>query len=300
MNMNELKIATVEELAGVLGFESAEIKSIAENLRPHYYFKQIEKNGKKRLCCVPFGKFRAIQKKLNRNILQKIKLPNIIIGGVPGYSVTANAEMHARKDVVITTDIKDYFPSISSGRVKQMFLNLGASEEVSGVLTGLTTCEGKLPQGFSTSVTIANLVARSMAKRFIGLCSKYGFVCSIWVDDITVSGDFRLSQFEDLIKIIIRQEGFQVKDEKTKVMTKDERQIVTKLTVNHKVNIAKSKKRELRSLIYRCLKYGPKTQTILELDAFRRSLAGKIASAAGINKNTGDKLQQNFNHIIWQ
>jgi hypothetical protein len=53
-------------------------------------------------------------------------------------------------------------------------------------------------------------------------------------------------------------------------------------------------------LIYRCKKYGPQTQTELNLDSFKRSLAGKIVNIAVINKNAGNKLQQGFNQIMWK
>src|SRR5690606_10788268 len=97
-------------------------------------------------------------KRIQKNILLKIDLPNYAFGAVKGKDNVDNAKQHQGKKYKFTTDLKDFFPSITNKAVNEMFVSQGFSHKVSGLLTKLTTYKGKIPQGAPTSSTLANLV----------------------------------------------------------------------------------------------------------------------------------------------
>jgi RNA-directed DNA polymerase len=154
--------------------------------------------------------------------------------------------MHLCKELVIAMDVKDFFPSVTTQRVTAIFGRLGMSPEVCGILTKLTTWNGQLPQGAPTSTDLANLALAKVDARISGLCRTQGFAYSRYVDDITVSGNAKLAGFKNLLARIIEEEGFKVKHEKTELMPRHKRQLVTKVIVNQKLNLAREKRQRIR------------------------------------------------------
>ena len=57
------------------------------------------------------------------HILQKLDFPSFYHGGIKGRSVKTNAKSHLRSRYVLATDLKDFFPSISTGMVRATFQN---------------------------------------------------------------------------------------------------------------------------------------------------------------------------------
>lgn len=295
-----LNVNTVEELAISLSTSKNMLEALANNLNKYYKTKRIFKNGKRRLIDEPQGDLKKVQKLINKNLLQGIKLPDTIQGSRKKGSIRKNAEMHVGQKIVGNLDIKDFFPSIKSTRVKEVFERLGCSSAVSELLTKLTTWKGRLPQGVSTSSAIANLMLLGMERRFRNLCNIHGIRYSFYVDDIAISGNQRVEKLKNLFCKIIRQEGFQINPDKIKFQDRSKRQMVTKLIVNRKPNVPKEYRRRLRAIIYNCRKYGPSTQTRNNTEAFKMHLAGKISYVLSINKEAGLKLREEFQKIDWE
>jgi hypothetical protein len=146
-------------------------------------------------------------------------------------------------------DIKDCFPSIDSQRVRGVFEALGFSGDALSVLTKLTTWDFQLPQGPPTSPAIANLALANLDRRQLGVAAKHGFAYSRFVDDIASSGGYRLRKVRNLQERIIKSEGFAIKplkDGQKKLMYREEdRQQLTGLVLNQKVNLPREKRSEI-------------------------------------------------------
>ena len=99
--------------------------------------------------------------------------PSIMQGGVSGKSPKSNAQIHTQQDLVLTLDIRDFFPSIRYSRIFDLFIGTGVSPEVSKVLTRITTYNYHLAQGFPTSSTLANLILAKILPRVTNLCEQY-------------------------------------------------------------------------------------------------------------------------------
>jgi hypothetical protein len=188
-------------------------------------------------------------------------------------SIVTNALPHARQRVVINIDLKDFFPTISYGRVKGFFVSLGYAEKVAAPLALICTDaerdkievdgqtwnvargDRRLPQGAPTSPAIANLIANRLDRRLVGAARKHGFTYTRYADDMTFSGDAgpRSKDVRQLlwqVRKIAEAEGFAFNDKKTRVMGSGTRQDVTGLVVNARPAVARHERRRFRAWLH--------------------------------------------------
>jgi RNA-directed DNA polymerase len=242
------KILTKRDLAKLIGVRPRELDHILDRLQYYYRPKTRRKpDGKVRTLYVPHGKLKEIQKSIKAEILDKVSWASTVHGGVRRRSILTNARAHVGQAVVFTMDVKDCFPSIGPERVLRIFKSMGFEDEASDVLTILTTWKFQLPQGAPTSTALANLALAPIDARISGLAADQGFSYTRYVDDITVSGGWRLLKFRRLLVRIVECEGFCVKPSKVETMDMGQRQVVTKLVVNGKVNLPREKRDGIRS-----------------------------------------------------
>lgn len=282
-----------EDFFNFLEVDKAIIKNIINNT-DHYYKSFVKnKNGKKRRFHEAKEDLKKVQNVILKKILEEINLPKSMIGAVKGGSTKKNAELHKNKDFIIKLDIKDFFPSITPGRVFKLFNSLGFSKEISRLLVKLTTRWSELPQGVCTSNYIACLILRKMEKRFNKLCSEYGFTYSFYVDDITFSGNKKIKNFKNLLKRIVVDEGFKLKIKKEGMMSWDGRQEINNLIVNSGVtSVPKEKRKVIRAKIHNLSK-----NNNLSMKQ-KKSLYGEISYIKYINKAMGEKLLKDYNTKI--
>ena len=300
--MNQkLDITSTEQLAMKLVIDEETLIEISNNTDKYIHHKIISKENKRRTLVVPNGELKHILKFLNIKVLQKIELPAVIKGGRKNMSIYKNAKLHCGQKAVATLDVKDFFPSISSNRVYHALIGAGFTEIVADLLVKLSTYKGRLPLGFPTSSSLANLVIIPMAHRLQKLADQHNLKCSFWVDDITISGSMRVGKLRNLINKIVTQEGFKINEKKgIKLMENNKPQIVTKLSVNStKPKVMKEYRKNLRSLLRHCVTQGPASQTNDCLKKFKRSLLGKISFVKSIDETRGIKLQRQFDRINW-
>jgi len=273
-------MSSKKELARALGTNPRELDLILNRLPRFYRPKKVpKKDGNLRTLLIPDGRLKEIQRGIRSAIFSSLRWPSSVQGGVRGRSVRTNAAHHVGKPLVVSVDVKDFFPSVTPKRVFSIFARLGATAEVAGILTKLTTWNHQLPQGAPTSTDLANLALARVDTRIAGFCRQHGFAYSRYVDDITVSGALRLTKFKNLLLRIIQEEGFMVKAEKTEIMPADTRQLVTKVVVNRQINLPKEKRQQLR--IEAIEEGSPKPSP---------SLKGRIDWLGYLNPEAADKI----------
>lgn len=196
-------------------------------------------------------------------VFKAVYTPNKSVNGfVEGRSVVSNAKIHSGHHYVFNTDLEDFFPSIKQARVwkRLQFPPFNLSIEVANVVAGLC-CHGNsdgsncvLPQGAPTSPLLTNAICDNLDRRLNGVARRFGLHYSRYADDITFSsmhnvyqkdGEFRT----ELIRVITDQ-GFKINKKKTRLQRNDERQEVTGLIVNDKVNIARKYVRDIRCILF--------------------------------------------------
>jgi RNA-directed DNA polymerase len=277
---------TTAELAKLLAVGPFEIDGVLSKLSQFYRSYRIPKsNGDSRLLQVPDGQLKLLQQKVKTHILDLISPLDCVHGGVSYRSVKTNAIQHVGKEIVFALDVKNFFPSVDAGMVKAIFEALGFGSEAAGSLAKITTRNQQLPQGAPTSTGLANLAMTRVDVRLARLVACNGFAYTRYVDDLTLSGSLRLLDFRRLIVRIVEEEGFHVNPQKLRTMHSGERQIVTGLVVNTKLNIPREQRREIRRNVLMFSRYGEQQQA-----AMRASVRGKLSWVSSVNSALAYKL----------
>jgi retron-type reverse transcriptase len=117
-----------------------------------------------------------------------------------------------------------------------------------------------LPQGAPTSPTLTNVVCHKLDIRLNGVAKKFGLRYSRYADDITFSSMHdvykRDGEFIKEINRIIQDQGFEIKESKTRLQKTGYRQEVTGLVVNENANVQQRYIKQLRMWLYYWEKYG--------------------------------------------
>ncbi len=250
LNPTRFSVCNADELASLLKTETKQIEWVLSRLETLYYRKdRIKEDGSKRTLWIPRPPLRPLQDKIKTEILAKVPLPNCVQGGVRKCSIMTNANHHVGKPVLSTMDISKCFPSITVGKVRRVFEELGFSGDALSIVAKLTTWKFQLPQGPPTSPRIADLVLANLDRRQLGVAKQHGFTYTRYVDDMAASGGKRLRKVRNLQERIVKEEGFSIKplkDGQKKLMYRDQdRQQLPGLVVNKKINLAREKRKEI-------------------------------------------------------
>lgn len=266
---------------------------------PRYIHHEIEKKRPKKSILIegaddpPVTKMRLISepcpglKVLHRYILRMILNPAkdclmpCAHGCVEGRSTVTNATPHVGARLKIHMDLKDFFPTITTPRIYGLYhTTFGYGTKLAWLLSNLSACNGSLPQGAATSPMIANLIATPMDRRIVWLANAMGAYYTRYVDDLTfsfrryVSGS-SVARFVDAIRKIVAKQGFRVNEEKTSVVTRKGRMVVTGVVVNSKASIPIWFRRNLRAAIHQLKRFGGDESEIL----------GRLAYVQGVCKS---------------
>lgn len=292
-------------LADFLGLKGNELQRLIKEKDNYYHGFYIPKsNGGRRLISAPVDYLKAIQRKILRNVLERVPLHLSANGFRRERSIITNAESHLSQEIVIKIDLKDFFPSITFQRVKGVYISLGYPEKVAEALAELSTYKGRLPMGAPTSPYLSNIVATHLDKRFTSLSKKIGFRYSRYADDLAFSStDRTFTRYIPFFKKIIEDEGFGVNEEKIVIARKGGQQKITGVVVNKKINIDRKECKRLRAVLHNCLngnlKEGMKKWGASSLGEFKNILSGHINFVRMLNKEKGERLLEGFRRISW-
>ncbi len=299
----------------------------------HYHYKWIPKrHGDYRLIESPKPRLSAIQTRILREILDLIPTHEAAHGFRRGRSCLTYVAPHVGKLVVLRMDLHNFFGSIPFARINALFKTLGYPEETAKYLAGLCTnrlparvalkipgadpgfvlpwpeCkklnERHLPQGAPTSPALANLCALHLDFRLAALASKVNADYTRYADDLAFSGNEgvrrKIGDLSTTIAAIALAEGFEVNFRKTRAMHKSDRQILTGIVVNERVNMQRNEYDRLKATLYNCLRFDPDSQNREGHRDFQAHLLGRVNHLKNLNQRRGAKLQALLERVEWQ
>lgn len=274
--LNLINAIAIDELGG--SFSPFTMKQLNYYCRTSYkpqkryrkFYIPKKSGGKPREILAPCPTLKAILHYLNI-ILKSTYVPsNHAMGFIKGRSVRDNAALHVGKNYVFNTDLKDFFPSISQYRVCKnlQYAPFNFSDELAKLIAGLCCVvdgkgkdyKGYLPQGSPCSPIITNIVCQKLDKKLSALARKYNLTYTRYADDITFSSMHNVYQensafISDFLKVV-ETERFKINERKTRLQKRGERQEVTGLVVNSKVNTVREYVRDIQSVLYIWERYG--------------------------------------------
>lgn len=255
--MNDYKFAR-EEVARLIGVNLKEIthvlyKTKVEN--SYTSFKIPKKNGEYRVIDTPNDKLKMIQRKINKKlcdihtnyIIQKGIKTSISHGFEKNKSIITNASRHKKKKYLLNIDISNFFSSFHFGRVQGYFYKSQEfmfSKEVATVIAQLVCYKGELPQGAPTSPIISNLIFNIVDLKILALAKEYKLNYTRYADDMSFSTNNKVfkKKYHDFVQKLsglLRKNGFEINQNKTRLEYCSSKQEVTGLTVNNKLNASR-------------------------------------------------------------
>ena len=200
----------VDDLCQALSISLSELRWLCYHREAattsHYRAFEIpKKTGGVRKIWAPMPRLKAAQHWILYNIAQRLSIHGAAHGFVAGRSIYSNALAHVNSQVVVSLDLKDFFPSFTFKRVKGLFRRSGYYDGIATLLALLCTeserqeveLEGKkyyvamgarcLPQGSPASPALTNAACLRLDRRLAGWAEKHGWRYTRYADDLTFS-----------------------------------------------------------------------------------------------------------------
>ncbi|MBH0065228.1 reverse transcriptase family protein [Psychrobacter sp. SZ93C1] len=294
-------------------------RDVATNLA-YSHFTITKRNGSPRQIWSPIPRLKFVQRWILNQVLNNLTTHDAAHGFVRGKSIVTNAAVHSNSELLIKLDVKDFFPSVSWRRVKGVFRHAGYQEQISTLLALLCTeaprqiikqdgvtyyvalGDRALPQGAPTSPALSNIVCLNLDRRLTGLADKIGLRYSRYADDLTFSlpvsnqksntaksnSDTKhnqlIGQLLGSVNKILREEGFALNNDKTRVIRTGNQHNVTGMVVNGSgvPRVSRQIKRMLRAAVHNLESGGT-----LRADETLNTLSGYAAWIASAEPELG-------------
>lgn len=304
-------IASIEALARTLGIHPKLLCSIADKVESSYSTYDLA--NKNRTVFEPKYELKKIQKRINSRIFEKVEYPLYLQGGIKSEvkrDYVENAKIHSHAETLISLDIKKFYTNIKADKVFSVFKYFFKfPDDVSTILTTLTTYRGRVPQGGCTSSYLANLVffnsEYSLVSAFRGKDVKY----SRLLDDVTLSSEKNLDSIKctNLIKNVVamfRSYELRLNTKKTKIEYRGKANKgfeVTGLWVEHKKpKVRRKEQRFIRQLVYNCeLQYNDR-KTNSEYHELWNKTSGKVAKLVRLDHSQAKNLRERLRLVLPQ
>lgn len=253
---------TTEELAALMHIDERRLATLAQVPERFYRTYRIPKRRRGwREIQSPNKDLKAVQAWILRNILDKLASSPYATAYVKGRKLLDNVSPHMNNRYFLSTDIHDFFPSISSSLVRDLFEKVGYSKQAANILSRLCSYFKSLPQGAVTSPALSNLICLRLDRRLGGLASHHNVVFTRYADDITFSTNNRnvLPRLLPTVYRILRDMDFEPNHDKTRLLGPRARCVITGLVKNSEAptfGIGRRKKTAMRSIMHNFLARG--------------------------------------------
>ena len=167
--------------------------------------------------------------------------PHHACHGITGRSTLTAVHPHLAADVLITTDLRSWYPSIIRTQIEAVFADLAHyPPPVAWALATLTTRDSALPQGPCASPALSNLCAIPLDIALSAEAEARGLSYTRYADDLIFSGprvavpeSLGAARIMSMIERYAEAQGWQVSVRKTRVMRRDrDRMVALGLVLN--------------------------------------------------------------------
>ncbi len=240
----------LHELSQRLGMDAGELAACPIE---YSVFRIPKRSGGTREISAPSASLKTFQRIVLRRLLARLKVHPAAEGFEHGRSIVTNARRHVGRSVVLHMDIQDFFGRTAERRVRDYFRGIGWDKQAAALLTRLCTHGGALPQGAPTSPRLSNLVNYVLDTRLDALAARMGAAYTRYADDLTFSFEAdrpgAVGSVIRAVKTILDEYGYRLHTRrKLHVRREHDRQVVTGLVVNRKVQLPRPTRRRLRAV----------------------------------------------------
>lgn len=198
---------TQRDVAGLLGESRDDLRRLIDYKNQFIVRRTEVLGGKERQLAYPVNRLRVVHEKMKFH-LNKVRQPSYLFSPRKNRGQRDNAAVHLDQYQFLTLDLKQFYPSTTEAMIYKWFsVELGMYPDVAGMLTHLCTVDGKASFGSPLTPVLCTLVHRPMFDRIAEVCNSRGLRYSLWVDDLTISGNFVPGQVVEEIRGIISAAG---------------------------------------------------------------------------------------------
>lgn len=147
-----------------------------------------KRRGGERTITAPSPLMLHCQRWIDHFILRKFAVHSAAHGYVEGRSNISNAACHLNSAQVLCLDISNFFGSIGTEKISDIFYHAGYPPSVCFLLAQLCSNAGHLPQGGASSPQLSNVIMFSFDADMHAYAQANDLIYSRYVDDITLSG----------------------------------------------------------------------------------------------------------------
>lgn len=309
-------IGSLNALSTTLSLSQSHLIQLANNVNNSYtLFVISDPKGKKKDREVLEAKhnLKRAQKKINSRIFENVVFPSYLQGGIKASDTqkrdyVENAKIHSNCETLINLDVKNFYPNIKKESVSDIFKYLFRfSDDVTNLLTDITTYRGSIPQGGCTSSYLANLVFFNTEYNIVSKLRGQGINYSRLLDDITISSQKKLSEQKvteiiSEIAAMLKKHKLRLNRKKTKITYRSiasSEMEVTGLWVKHKKPKAKKDEvRYIRQLVYVCEKKSLESKTSTEYHEFWNKVSGLVAKIERLEHIQAKKYRIRLKSIL--
>ena len=174
-----------------------------------------------------------MQKLIQTQIVEKMVIHGAAHGFVVGKSIFTNASEHTNSSLIVSVDLKDFFPTFTFPRVKGLFRSYGYSLGVATLLAAICTeasrrpitIDGEthyiatgprvLPQGSPASPALTNALSLRLDRRLSQYADSNGWRYTRYADDLTFSKfnngekytNLQIKQLLSMLNRVTEEEG---------------------------------------------------------------------------------------------
>lgn len=257
-------------LSQTTGLSIFEVERIARSAPRRYKDYLIPKaNGDFRLISHPAREVKALQRALIQWMSDKFPIHDCATAYKRGGSIALNAAQHVNNGPIMKMDFKNFFPSIKSHdwirfiKEKQLLLSDFDCELTRTIFfhKRANMVDLRLAIGAPSSPFISNILMYDFDYFVHEKTKEEKITYTRYADDLTFSSAraWNLRDVEPIIKKAIKDccfSNLELNKEKTKVITKKYRRLVTGVTIANQgyISVGRSKRRELRAIMNRLSK----------------------------------------------
>lgn len=290
----------------------------------HYMERYLPKanSDKMRLIAVPFEELKRIQKAILRNVT--LSYSNTPHAYIRGRSILTAAKMHPYAQSGFKLDIKDFFHSITNKKILESwwwddFEKLPPKEQelIHFIVTASTRRSHidnsdlffgvHLPQGAPSSGLMSNIVGRHIDVSMWKIARRFNLRVTRYSDDILFTSPHKLSRntLEDALEIAVgavRNHGFQVNPDKTRILTPGSRmEVLGMILGSEQPRLSRAKRRHVESEVRGITKFGLLSHSLerhRNPDALYQSLKGYLAFAQSIEPEWAERQKALLNLAV--
>jgi hypothetical protein len=286
------KLSSKKKLSNLLGFSTQKLRELSQT--PSYkVFVTINESGKAREIQQPVNDLDALHTRI-ASLLSRISISLNLHSGTKKRSHITNAKQHSGKQKLLTTDIKSFYPSTTEEMVFRLFHHqFKMPGDIAKLLSEVCCYNKSLPTGSRLSMPLAYWANHQMFEEIKSLTDKHKLSFSVYVDDLTISGDAVNELLLSTVSKIVERHGHELHPDKTRIYGKNETKIVTGVILSGDDFYVRN--RQLKNIFEDMEQWKSVKGTPLELPSLKQRLVGRLSAAAQVEPKFRDKARTLLN-----